>query len=328
MLTLPDARLDEFMENYPGRIRNEFVSLVQKGENKFVFEGPAGSGKSFLARAFAGSNDMHIQTINLYLLQAVDDTKQSDLIFNTIMNEARSKSLFDSGEKVLFIEDLDKLLSVDPKILDKLRQINSSIMIFESRNGESFRAKARPHLRGYKVMRFYKPNDRIVKAFVHKILALNRAHIAEELIEKIARNARGDLSSVITDIDTALTVGRDVSIVPRDSEDTLFERLDAIFSGNVELINKHFSSDSEAKAFEIWLADKIPSVFSGQSLHAAFDRVATSDILLNKIRKQNWVLLRYIQAVLFDGIAALSAHKPVRITYYAPNWGVYYKGLS
>jgi DNA polymerase III delta prime subunit len=328
MLKLPEERLDGFLENYPGKIRGEVVALVQKGENKFVFEGPAGSGKSFLAKAFAESFGMHLETINLYLLDSVDDSTQSDQIYNTIMNEARSKTLFDSSSKVLFVEDLDKVLSVDAKILNKLRQINSAIIIFESRNGESFRSKGRSHLSGYKIIRFYRPNDRVLKAFAYRILALNKINLPEILVDKIVKNARGNMSSVISDLNTAVTTGKDMTIVPRDSEDTLFERLDSVFTGNTGGINTHFPSDSEAKAFEIWLADKIPSVFSGQSLHAAFDRVAMSDILLGKIKKQNWVLLKYIQEVLFDGISSLPEKKSAKLTYYAPNWNVYYRSFQ
>ncbi|MCL5009399.1 MAG: AAA family ATPase [Candidatus Parvarchaeota archaeon] len=325
MLKLPENRLEEFIENYPGKTRREFTSLVESGQNKFIFEGPSGTGKSFLASAFAESTGMHFEVINLYLLDSVDDSKQSDLILNTIMNEARSKSLFESKNKVLFIEDLDKVLSVDPKILGKLREVNSAIIIFESRNGESFTYKGRSQLAGYKVIRFYKPNERVLRAFAYKVLALNRVNLQERLVDKIIKNARGNFSSVVTDINTAVYIGKDIEIVPRNSQDTLFERLNSIFSGDTAGINTHFSSDLEAKAFEIWLSDKVPSVFSGQALHAAFDRLSASDILLNKIRKQNWVLLRYIQEMLFNGIGALSMHKPINIIYYAPNWNVYYK---
>ncbi len=327
MLKLPEEKLDGFIENYPGKIRQEFVSSIQRGENRFVFEGQSGCGKSFLAKAFAKSLGMHLETINLYLLDSIDESKESDLIYRTIMNEALSKTLFDSTSKVLFIEDLDKILSVDAGLLAKLRQINSAILIFESRNGESFRSKGRSHLNGYKIIRFYKLNDRVLKAFAYKVLALNRTNLSEALIDKIVKNARGNLSSVVSDLNTAVLFGKEASVVPRNSDDTVFERLDAVFSGKTGGINTHFSSDSEAKAFEIWLADKIPSVFGGRSLYAAFDRLAASDILLNDIRKQNWVLLKYIQEILFSGISSLQGKKDARLTYYAPNWSVYYRSF-
>ncbi len=324
MLKEPELRLEDFIENYPGKIRGNFTSLFENGANKFIFDGPSGAGKSFLAKAFAKANKMTLETINLYMLDNVDDSDKASLVLNIIYNSAKSNSLFDQGKKLLFIEDIDKLLSVDPGILKKLREINGTVIIFESRNGEVFRAKNKPYVNGYEIVRFYKLNDRSLKAFAYRVLSLNKKQLPEETITKIVKNARGNLSSVFTDINLAVTLGKDSYISPRNSEDSIFEQLNSVFSGNVGGINSHFYSDMEAKNFEIWIADKAPMIFYRQDLYSVFDMLGFSDILLRKIKKQNWALLKYVQSILFFGVGSISENKAVSITYYAPNWNRYY----
>ncbi len=324
MLKEPEPRLEEFIENYPGKIRGNFVSLFEKGANKFIFDGPSGSGKSFLAKAFAQSGKMTVETINLYMLDNVEDSDKAPLIFNMIYNSAKSNSLFDQGKKLLFIEDIDKLMSVDPGILKKLREIKSTILIFESRNGEVFRAKNKQYVNGYEIIRFYKLNERALKAFAYRVLSLNRKQLPEDTINKIVRNARGNLSSVFTDLNLAVTLGKDSYISPRNSEDSIFEQLNSVFSGNVDGVNSRFYSDMEAKNFEIWIADKAPKIFTRKNIYSTFEMLSFADILLRKIRKQNWALLRYVQSILFSGVASVALDRPPNITYFAPNWSLYY----
>ncbi len=325
MLKEPEQRLEDFVENYPGKIRGAFLSLFEKGANKFIFDGPSGSGKSFLVKAFAKANKMTVETINLYMLDNVEDADKTSLIFNIIYNSAKSNSLFDQGRKLIFVEDIDKLLSVDPGILKKLRGLTGAVIVFESRNGEIFRAKNKAYVNGYEIIRFYKLNERSLKAFAYRVLSLNKIQLSEETINKIIKNSRGNLSSVLSDLNMAATLGKESYTPPRNSEDSIFEQLNSVFAGNVEGINPHFYSDMEAKNFEIWIADKAPKVLTRENIYRAFEMLSFSDILLRKIRKQNWVLLRYVQSILFNGITALSPGNQVSITYYAPNWNVYYK---
>jgi DNA polymerase III delta prime subunit len=325
MLVRPEPRLSEFLENYPGKIKGELISLLEKGNNKFVFEGPPGSGKTFLAEALANYLGGKIEIVNLYLLDNVEDIDQSSLMLSVLSNAAQSKSLFDSSRKVIFVEDIDKLLSVDPGVLTKIREINSAIIIFESRNGEIFRAKNKPYLKGYSIIRFYKPNERVLLSFARRVLALNKTNLSEQSIEKIVKNSRGNLSSIITDLSMAVTLGKEGDVPTRNSEDSVFEQLNGVFFGQTKNINTHFSSDNEAKNFEIWISDKAPQIFWGEGLSQVFEKLSFSDILLNKIKKQNWGLLKYVQNILFSGISLVSPAKRHSITYFAPRWDIYYK---
>ena len=325
MLKEPSAALSDFLENYPGKIKEKFIDLVKKGKNKFIFDGPSGSGKSFFAEAFANTYGMRLETINLYLLDNIDEQDRADLFFSMISKTATSASLFGPAKKVLFIEDIDKLISVSPTILNKLANINNTIIIFESRGGAVFRAKIKPAVRDYEIIRFYRLNDRIVKAFLYKILSFNKLNLADEIINRIVTNSHGNLSSALTDLNLAITVGKNTDLPQRTYEDSIFEQLDLVFFAKDSAVNTRFYSDMEAKNFEIWEADKAPLVFNTRDNYRTFDLLSFADILLMKIKKQNWGLLKYVQALLFSGIGALAGKRPQNITYYAPDWNLYYR---
>lgn len=326
MIKTPPPALDEFVENYRGSIRNKFISALNSGSTKFIFDGPSGTGKSFLAEAGAKSLGMSFEKLNLYALDNVDDSSVSSAMCSLIRNSAQSKSLFDSNKKLLYIEDIEKVLSVDPTILKKITDITGTIVIFESHNGEIFKAKNRSAVSSYEVVRFYKLNDRVTRDYVLRILSLNGLKPSSNLINSIIKNSHGSLNNILTDIVTiSFLDGKETYLPPRTAEDSIFEQLGAVFSGNVSNINTHFSSDTEAKNFEVWIADKAPQIYSGEKLYQVFDKLSSVDILLSKIKKQYWWLLKYVQSQLFSGVAAISPSRTASITYYAPNWSLYYK---
>jgi DNA polymerase III delta prime subunit len=325
MFKEPSAMLNSFLENYPGKIKERFIDLVKTGKNKFIFDGPSGSGKSFFASAFANTYGMRLEVINLYLLDNIDEQDQADLFLSMISKTATSTSLFGPAKKVLFIEDIDKLILVSPTVLNKLVDINNTIIIFESREGSVFRAKIKPFVRDYEIIRFYRLNDRVVRAFLYRILSSNKLTLSEEMINKIITNAHGNLSSALTDLNLAIIAGKNMDLPSRIYEDSIFEQLDHVFFVKDGAVNTKFYSDTEAKNFEIWEADKAPLVFNARDNYRAFDLLSFADILLMKIKKQNWGLLKYIQAILFNGIGALAVKKSTSITYYAPDWNLYYR---
>ncbi|MCL5101407.1 MAG: AAA family ATPase [Candidatus Parvarchaeota archaeon] len=319
--------LDDFAENYRGSIRNKFTSAINSGKTKFVFSGPSGSGKSFLAEAAAKSMGMSLEKINLYALENIDGNDVSSVMYSLIYNTAKSTSLFDSNKKLIYVEDIEKVLSVDPSILKKLFTVSSAVIVFESRSGDIFKAKNKSYITGYEVIRFYKLNDQVVNNYISKILLINNLKLSAPAVNAIAKNANGSLTNVLTDVETAALVSsKDIYLPPRNADDSIFEQLNAVFSGDTSLVNTHFSSDLEAKNFEIWIADKAPQVFKGEALYQVFDKLSAVDIILNKIKKQNWSLLKYVQNGLFSGISAMSNGTRSNITYStAPNWSVYYK---
>ena len=321
-----DPRLEEFAENYPGSIKNKVLAAINGHKNKIIFNGPSGVGKNYLVSALAKSIGASVEFINLYSVDRIDNQDVSSLILSNITNAAKSQSLFGGGPKILYIEDVEKILSVDPNILKKLGGISNTIIVFESSSGEIFKSKNKRFLTGYEVIRFYKLNESVIRAQLGRISDRNGLKISQKLIDSIAKNSRGNLKSAVTDLETAaLMDGKDIDLYPRDKEDTVFEYLNSIFLGRLDGVDIQFSSDADAKLFEIWLAEKSPQVFTGERLFQAADRIAFADVLLNKIKKQNWGLLKFVKAELLYGVSSLADGRPVRIDYSAPKWDCYYR---
>lgn len=324
MLSLFKPEMRMFVENYSNSISSKALSAVRNGKSRFIFNGPAGTGKNFLAEAIANEINAVFEVINLYEMS--DDTQSvSSFVLESIKRSAVSKSLFQSNRKVIYIEDMEKLLSVDPTIAHKLSAIaGDSIIIFESETGDIFRGKYRRYLSGYEIVRFYKLNNRVLKTFAVKLVLHNRLKMDENLVDSIIRGAKGNISSVITDINTAYITNSINMSVFRNSEDSIFEKINAVFSGKVENVEIYFSSDMEAKNFEIWLADKAPQVFRGENLYHFFESLSAADIVLNKIKKQNWSLLKYVKNVMIYSCYSYKVSFP-KVDFSAPKWDDYYR---
>ncbi len=323
MLSLFKPEIRMFAENYSNSISSKVLSLVKSGKSRIIFNGPAGTGKNFLAEAIANQIGASFEIINLYELY--DDTQSvGSLIRDSIKKSAVSKSLFQSNRKVIYIEDMEKLLSVDPSIAASLNSpIGDSIIIFESESGDIFRSKYKRYLSGYDIVKFYKINSRVLKVFATKLAIYNKLAIDDSIIDSIVRNSNGNISSIITDLNTIAIAGTEYSEAFRNSEDSIFEKLNAVFSGKVENIDIYFSSDMEAKNFEIWLADKAPQVLKREQLYHFFESLSSADIVLNKIRKQNWSLLKYTRNIMAYSCYAFKVQSP-KIDFYAPRWDLYY----
>ncbi|MCW1294918.1 MAG: AAA family ATPase, partial [Candidatus Parvarchaeum sp.] len=287
MLSLFKPEIKMFVENYSNSISSKVLTAIKSGKSRFIFNGPAGTGKNFLAEAIANELNATFEVINLYEL--VDDTQSvSSLMLESIKRTAVSKSLFQQNKKVIYIEDIEKLLSVDPSILQKLNSIASdSIIIFESETGDIFRSKYKRYLSAYEITRFYKLNNRVLKAFALKLVLYNKLKISEGLIDSIVRGAKGNIASVITDLNTIYITNSSHLDTFRNSDDSIFEKITAVFSGKIENTEIYFASDMEAKNFEIWLAEKAPQVLKKEELYHFFESLSSADIVLNKIKKQN-----------------------------------------
>ena len=323
MLSVYKPEIRVFMENYSNSISSKALSLIKGGKSRLIFNGPAGTGKNFLAEAIANELNASFEIINLYEL--TDETQSvSSLILESIKKSAVSTSLFQSSRKVIYIEDMEKLLSVDPSIAQKINSVaTDTILIFESETGDIFRGKYKKYLAGYEIVRFYKLNNRALKTVAMKLIIYNKLHLDDKLVDRIVGGAKGNISSIITDLNTlVITNSADISVF-RNSDDSIFEKINAVFSGRVEKIDIYFASDMEAKNFAIWLADKAPQVLRGQDLYHFFESLSAADIVLNKIKKQNWNLLKYVRNIMAYSCYAFRVTMP-KVDFYAPRWDLYY----
>ena len=324
MISLFKPEIKMFVENYSNSISGKVLTAIKNGKSRFIFNGPSGTGKNFLAEAIANELKASFEIINLYEL--TDDTQSvSSMILDNIKQSAISKSLFQQNKKVLYIEDLEKLLSVDSSIAQKLNSIaGDSIIIFESETGEIFRSKYKRFLSGYETIRFYKLNNRVLKTFAVKLILYNKIKLDDSIIESIVRSAKGNISSIITDLNTLyITNSRHVDAF-RNSDDSIFEKITAVFSGKADNVEIYFASDMEAKNFEIWLADKAPQVLKKEELYHFFESLSAADIVLNKIKKQNWSLLKYVRNIMAYSCYGFKISFP-KVDFYAPKWDSYYK---
>jgi ATPase family associated with various cellular activities (AAA). len=93
-MQLPKETLSNFVENSYGRIKSQFISAIERGKKRFIFSGAYGTGKTFLAKAFANDSGLDFKEINLYTLEYGDEDDVSKVFYSYITQEAVSTSLF------------------------------------------------------------------------------------------------------------------------------------------------------------------------------------------------------------------------------------------
>ena len=87
MLSVYKPEIRVFMENYSNSISSKALSLIKGGKSRLIFNGPAGTGKNFLAEAIANELNASFEIINLYEL--TDETQSvSSLILESIKKSA------------------------------------------------------------------------------------------------------------------------------------------------------------------------------------------------------------------------------------------------
>lgn len=312
--------LQNFVENWDHNIRNEFLSEIKRGSTKFIFNGPNGSGKNFLAESFANDYNLEFNLINLYTIDNPENLLLSDIILNRIHTLSSMNSLFSSQRKLIYIEGTEKLLRTSPIVFSKLNDIKQTIIIFESESGDIFRSEYKRYLTEFRIINFYRLNENIIFDYIKNLSMKNSIKIDESTIKNIAKSANGNLMSAITDLETYEKFQALSS--DRNQEEDIFSTLNKILSGKSSFTYRFLTSDQDSKLLETWLADNLPIVSKGEKLLEGMDILSFTDILIRKINAQNWDLLKYISALLFGGISSLF-NQNVGIRYHAPNWKNY-----
>ena len=142
-------------------------------------------------------------------------------------------------------------------------------------------------------------------------------------IELIAKNARGDLRSAITDFQ-AYVGSTAADLAPRDRSQSAFDLVRSIFKDKdpTKPLNVSYAIDETPEDTIHWIDENLPRALTGKNLGSAFETLRTADIYLGRTRRrQHYGLWKYAIELMTSGInvAAQQNHQQRNVaTRYSP----------
>jgi len=142
-------------------------------------------------------------------------------------------------------------------------------------------------------------------------------------IELIAKNARGDLRSAITDFQ-AYVGSTSTDLAPRDRAQSAFDLVRSIFNDKdpKKPLNVSYTIDETPEDTIHWVDENLPRALKGKNLTSAFETLRTADLYLGRTRRrQHYGLWKYATELMTSGInvAAQQNHQQRSVaTRYSP----------
>jgi len=269
-----------------------------------LISGPAGVGKSALARAFAREKGMQIVELTPENLESAHSLTQSGSIYGT-----RKLVVADHAEGFRESKKLEKAIS---------ESRNPTVVL--TSDLKSKKLSAIKKLCDKVALR--RPQAKSVAKVLAGILHKEGVKVEAGVLEKLGEESGGDLRAAINDLET-LARGReeiklaDLEVLQaRDRKTDMYKVLAKVYGGKElsEVARSTFDLSEQPDTTLLWIDENLPRVYFGRSvLCEAFGALSRADVFLGRIkRRQYWGFLRYASTLMTAGV---NAAKPQRLHY-------------
>ena len=138
----------------------------------------------------------------------------------------------------------------------------------------------------------------------------------DEALEAIAEANSGDLRSAINDLQALaesneVLTAEDIVTGSRDRTEDIWTFLDAVLKEqSAEMaLRTAYDVDETPDSLTQWIEDKVPMVYEGEELAAAYEFLANADRWLGRVRAtQNYSYWRYVTDNFAAGVASVRVH--------------------
>ncbi len=285
----------------------KWFSSWKPGKKALLLVGPPGVGKTTAALALAEERGLDLLEMN------ASDTRNKSGIDRIAGLASQYGSLFSSGRLIL-IDEIDGMTKYDRGGTSELVKVikNSQFPIILTAN-DDYATPVRVIIPYVEVVKFKRVNALTIKSVLKKIAAKEGVEVDDEILDKISKNASGDLKSAINDLQ-ALAEGsrhvekKDVDLVfTRDREQDIFQALKIIFKTESFKTAKSaiLNLDVDPDMLKAWLEENIPNEYEKpHEVANAYYWLSRADIFSGRIiRRQSWSLLSYVLDFMTAGVA-------------------------
>lgn len=318
----PKSTKDLIGQEHAIQAVDTFIKNYKKQKKKAAFlYGPAGCGKTILAKVLAEKNNLELIEIN------ASDYRTKEQINQKVGNALKQQSLFYKG-KLILIDEIDGLSGVKDRgalttvaalMKESTFPIICTAMDPYDQKFSSFRSKA-------ELIQCKTLDHNDIYTLLKNICDKEKRSYEELALKGLARRAGGDARAAINDIQGLAMLGN----ITKESLEELNERMH-IESMPQALIKIFKNSDPKIalSAFDnvnenidqqfLWVDENLAKEYHGHDLAHAYDYISKADVFKGRIRRwQHWRFLTYINTFLTAGIATAKSEKPKAFVKYTP----------
>ena len=315
----------------------------KKNKKGIILSGPPGCGKTSAAIALANDMDWDIIELN------ASDARSGKVIEGIALRASLFQTFSKKGvskKNLILLDEADNLY-------ERIQQSKNKTKNYSDRGGKKAITKTLEMTKqpiiitvndlysltkgaGAKIKRlslilkFQRPSSASIALVLKKICREEKLGIEQQIIQKMADHAKGDLRGAINDLQS-LSEGNNTitdadiqNLGSRDRETEMFDTLNVIFNSDnfEEPRTAIFDLHEQPRDVATWVSDNIPIVYKHPSdVERAYRKVAYADLLLARVAKnQNYGLWGYASELISSGVALSKSHPTSGRRIQFPSW--------
>ncbi|OED30045.1 replication factor C large subunit [Methanosphaera sp. WGK6] len=281
-------------------------------QKPLLLVGSPGIGKTTMAHLVG--KEYFSETIELN----ASDKRSYDVLKRSIGESSQTKSLFQSGYKLLIMDEVDGISGRDDS--GGARAINETIenakqpLIMMANDPYSKRLTTIKNK--CQVIKFTKIHTNTINAQLKRICSWEDIKYDPDAIKLLSKQSNGDLRSAITSLEAIVDNTKNITmdsisvISKKDNEQNIFDTVRTVLkSKNTEHILEAMRVDTQPQFLIELLAENIPREYERTNeIAEAYEMIALADVNLGRTFKtQNYTYWKY--AFLFMGRGVANAKK-------------------
>lgn len=300
------SKIKNFIEDFNIR-QIASASKVRRGKKALLLYGPPGTGKTTLAHVAAIESNSELFELN------ASDLRNKKKLDEVLKPAIEQHSLVKKG-KIILIDEVDGISGFADKggiqeLLNLIYSTNYPVIITAN---DAWSKKLSPLRKQAELIQLKEIPYTAIKDVMICILRKEGKFIPQEILNKIAAKANGDLRAAINDLQ-AISKLKDPKDAlkfeydERNKEIDIFNALKQVFKGKPsnEILGIYDSVNMPIDEIILWIEENIPAEYSGEELARAYESLSKVDLFKGRIYKQQyWRFLVYENAFLSFGISA------------------------
>jgi len=295
--------------------------LTKTQKKALILHGASGTGKTTLAHVIALETNSEIFELN------ASDLRNKSKLHETLKPAIEQQSLI-SKNKIILIDEIDGISATDrggiTELLYLIETTNYPVILTAN---NVWSKKLAPLRKKTDLAQLKEINYQTIKDVLFDVLRKENLFLNQNIITKIAINAKGDIRAALNDLQTISKMKEPelLELDERNKETDIFNALRRIFKDKPtkETLETFYSVNMQLDEIILWVEENIPAEYSGQELAKAIKSLSNADLFKGRIYKQQyWRFLVYENIFLSYGISAskkgiktgfTSYKKPTRI---------------
>ena len=281
----------------------EFLNNFSRKKKKAVIlHGPTGVGKTTSVYTLANELDYELIEMNS------DEIRDKETLDYKLTNAINSGSIF-GKKKMILIDELESIKSSGlTKIMSLIRKSRIPVVLIVL---DVWDPKLKYLRLNCELIKYNKIRSTEISKRLKQISDEEGIEYETDVIDKIAKNANGDLRAAIIDLETVsldmkkITL-KDTFLEERNIERSVFEALQKIFKSEFskDVLDTFNSANIDINTGILWLSENICNEYKDPNVMAdAYNYISRSDVFMGRIRRrQYWRFYVYANILSTAGI--------------------------